>query len=190
MFMDIPVLDSATRSYHITQANTGRTASYGLSSDLSLTLAPWWECNLEGRAFYREFRSDYYGQNTAYSTWSIGLETDNTFTLNKGKTLIAELNMSYNTPQQDGFNRQSANGEVSAGIRALLLKKALTVALNVDDMFRTDGWRVTNEANGTVRNFYFDNRQLRLSLAWKFGNSNLKPKRERATGGDEAARAR
>lgn len=190
MFMDIPVLDSATRSYHITQANTGKTASYGLSSDLSLAPAKWWECNIEGRGYYREFHSDYYGQNSDYGAWSFGLETDNTFTLNKGKTLIAELNMSYNTPQQDGFNRQSANGEVSAGIRALLLRKALTVALNVDDMFRTDGWRVTNEANGTVRDFYFDNRQLRLSLNWKFGNSNLKPKRERATGGDEAARAR
>lgn len=186
MFVNIPVLDSASNSYHITQANTGKTASYGCSSEINVNPANWWECNLEGSAYYREFSSDFYGRPGQYGSWSLYIETGNTFRLNKAKTLIAELNMSYNAAQQDGFDRRSAQGEVSAGIRALLLKKRLTLSLNADDLFQTDGWRVTNEANGTMQDFYFDQRQLRISLSWKFGNSNVKPKRERATGGDEA----
>jgi hypothetical protein len=191
MFMNINVLDTTTNSYHFILANIGKAASYGLSSDLSLAPATWWECNMQGSGYYREFRSDFYGQNsTQFDAWSVYLQAANTFTLNKSKTLIAQLSLSYNTPQQDGFDRRSAQGEVSAGIRALFLNKTLTLSLNADDIFLTNGWRITNEANGTTQDFYFDQRQLRLALSWKFGSSNIKPKRERTTGSDESARAR
>ncbi len=184
MFMNIPVLDSSTHSYHISQGNTGRSISCGLGSEIRLNPAKWWECNLQGGSYYREFRSAFYGKDMHYDAWSAYLETNNTLLLNTAQTLMAELHMSYNAPQQDGFERRSAQGEVSAGIRALLLEKTLTVSLNAEDLFRTDGSYITNEANGTVQDFYFDERQIRVSLSWKFGNSNVKPKRERETSSD------
>jgi hypothetical protein len=189
MSMTVPVLDEATHSYHFTQVNTGVMRSFGANLQTTLKPVKAWECVLGASGFSRRFESNYYGGPAAYRQLSFSIETENSISFNKAQTIMAELSASYNSPQQTDFDNQRANGEVSTGIRWLLLQKTLTLTLQAEDLFRTDRWQVTNSANGTVQDHYYDQQQVRLTAGWKFGNTAVKARRERAAGAEEARRA-
>lgn len=192
MNTNLSVIDTSTKSYYFTQGNAGSVANYGMSFNLTLNPAKWWECLLTGNAYYSQFHSAYYdsGNPVSYSRPAFFVETENTFTLNKAKTLLTELGLSYYSRQLSDFDIQRSYYTTNIGFKALLAKKQLILALSFNDLLRSDRWVVDNQYNGTLQENYYDERLVRLALTWKFGNSGIKDKRERATGNDDAGRAR
>ena len=78
---------------------------------------------------------------------------------------------------------------VNVGVRATFLDRSLIVGLNGDDIFGTAYWLQTNSANGTREYTYDDERSVRLSITYKFGNKNVKNKRDRSLNTEEMQRA-
>ncbi len=182
-------IDTVNNSFSFGQANAGNELQTGLTGTLNIDPLPWWESTTQLFGTYNHFSSSYYQSDVRYGRFSFSLETQNTFTLNPAKTLIAELGFSYTSRQQSDFDIQSPFYSLTAGAKVLMVRKKLTLSAYVEDLLRTDIWIMQNLYNGTYQRSYFDNRMLRLALSWKFGNRDVKEKRQRNTTNDDAGRA-
>lgn len=187
----VSFVDTVNKAYSFNMANVGKTQNYGFSASATLHPLKWWDCLLTGNGFYALFSSDFYGSGRkAYSRPAFTVETNNTFNVNKKKTIAAELNFVYNSAALDDFDFMQQTTSFSVGIKAMMLQKKLILAMNVYDLFRGERIRLENQYNGTTQNNYWDERAFRVALTWKFGNNKVKEKRERQTGSGDEGRAR
>lgn len=172
-----------------TLLNFIKSYRYGISESLSFHPFPWMESANTVRGYYTRVRS-----NLSYipdiDGWGAYLETNNTFSLNRDKSLNGFLGFWYQFPGVDQFGRSNTYYNVDAGIQWLTLQKRLTLSLNYSDIFRSSASKVFTTVD-QIRNTYTDfqlNSQLKFSVSWNFGNENNK--RVPANTGNEAERAR
>ncbi len=187
----VSFIDTANKSYSFNMANVGDGSSIGTSVNGTFNPAKWWECVLSGNAWYTRFSSSFYGDGArAYSRPGFTVETNNTFYLNKNKTLIANLNFTYNSRNIDDFDLVYANESLEAGIKAMFFQKRLSFAINGFDILRTERNYIDNQYNGTQQRNYWDERTFRFNVTWKFGSDAVKAKRERSTSLDDDQRTK
>lgn len=77
-----------------------------------------------------------------------------------------------------------------SSLQIVLEENHMLSAAGINDPFRTGTYRARNLYNGTLRNSYYDHRNVALSLTWKFGNRNVKERRRRNTDTEETNRAK
>ena len=186
----LAVTDTVHDLYYYIQANSGTARNYGISIAASFNPTRWWEGNAQAFGYYNVFSSSYYGQYVQYAQAACSAEMNNSFVLNKSKTLVAELGFNFTSLQQANYEQQRAEFFVSGGIKALLCKKQLAIALSTEDPFRTNLDRVRNLYNGTTENNYFDARVVQLAVTLKFGNKYIKEKRDHQMSEEDAKRVR
>lgn len=173
-------IDSTTGISNSSTANIGDMGSFGINLDATLNPADWWECAVALNGAYSRFEPYHFG--TAQYTALLGsFEYNSTFYLNKKKTFSAELNGYYNTPRQRDFRQWEEMYCINIGFRLMLLDKNLILSVNGDDITGTASWRLTNLANGTQEYYYDDERSIRFSLTYKFGNKNIKRRKDQST---------
>ena len=189
LYTRISQIDSVDNAFYFIMANGGTATNYGLSLSANFTPFKWWESSTQAYGYYKQFNSNYYNSTVSYQRPAFFITTNNTFTLNRAKTLFAELNYYYASQRVNDFDIQLAASNLGAGMKAILFQKKLIVAVNTYDLLKTDWWRMDNQYNGTYQDHYYDERQLSVSVTWKFGNRSVKAKRERSTGLDEDRRA-
>lgn len=182
--------DSSTQVSVVSRTNLGKGMFYVLNFSFSETPAKWWELNGEISGTYNQFWLNAYGKENTYSGISGWIELNNSFYLSRNKTLIAELNGYYYSPRQKDYKLWREMHNIDGGIKALLLDKTLVIGLAFDDPFATSSWFQTNKENGTTEYSYDDQRSLSFSLSYKFGNKNMKTKKERAETIEEILRAK
>lgn len=172
-------VDTATTSVQYRQENLGNRLQYGFRTNVNFTAGHWWESSLECDGFNSRFTSGLYkGVSTAYNKFTMYLETTNSFFLNSNKSLILSLDGWLTTASQEDFNLQQTIWSMSSGIKWITLKKKLTLAANVSDIFASERVKTINLYNASRQDLWEDTRQLRLSCTWKFGR-NQKPPRTR-----------
>ncbi|OJW83014.1 MAG: hypothetical protein BGO69_03825 [Bacteroidetes bacterium 46-16] len=177
LFAQVMNVDTTDDGYHFTNANVGTELNYGISFNAVVNPAPAWESAIEFYAYYTHFNSSYYSSSTmqSYTRPSFNISTNNTFFLNGAKTLSAELDLDYEAKELSQFSLQYQTFNMEVGVKALLFRKRLSVALNIEDIFATDRYRLRNLYNGSVTNNYGDNRLFRISIGYKFGTrANVK----------------
>ncbi|MNV04112.1 TonB dependent receptor [compost metagenome] len=118
--------------------------------------------------------------------WNTYFYSNNDFTLNKSKTLIASINYGLQLPGRYQIFQISTFQMLDISIQALFFKKKLTLGFACQDLL--NGQRsvisfYSNSVKTTVQN-YNDSRAFRVSFSYKFGNDNLKSK-ERNFGNEE-----
>lgn len=182
-------IDTVNNSFYFSQANAGNELNCGISAMLQFRPFPWWESNIQLFGTYSRFSSVYYSTALRFSRPGYSLELNNNFTLNKEKTLMAELGFNYEGRSQADFDIQSAYYNLSAGLKAFFFRKNIMLAVHASDILRSDIWQVRNQYNSTYQNSYFDNRCVRISVSWKFGNQGIKGKRERNVSPEELKRS-
>ena len=107
------------------------------------------------------------------------------------KTWTAELSGTYSAPTvMMGTFRMKAMWNLDAGVQKQLFGGKATVRATVTDIFRTMRFSGTTAFAGqeTTNNFRWESRQFRLNFVYRFGNSQVKAARQRATGIDEENR--
>ncbi|WP_276135233.1 TonB-dependent receptor domain-containing protein [Polluticoccus soli] len=181
MIQWIAQTDSVNNSYFYTWANSGTSTSFGLSLNATNNITDWWENTVTLSGYRKSFRSDYYNTANNFNLPSWEVDIFNTFQLNKAQTLMAELGFYYGSKEQDGFNLGYANYMFWGGIRALFFDKRLTLNLQINDPTRTSWDKYLNLHNGTYQFDYDDHRCVQGTISWKFGNKNIKARRERQT---------
>lgn len=182
--------DTVADATVVTRMNLGSAWMYVANFSFSEDPADWWNLNGEVSATYNRFLLGAYGRANTYEGWSGWMELNNTFYLNKKKTLIAELNGYYYSPRQKDYKLWRSMRNINGGFKALLLNKTLMAGIVFDDPFATSAWHQTNKETGTTEYSYDDERSVGVSMSYRFGNKNLKGRRDKSEAIEEIQRAR
>lgn len=94
---------------------------------------------------------------------------------------MAELGAYYNSPRQKDMKVWRAMSSINLGFKFLLLKKSLSISLNLDDMMANTYWLQENSINGATEYSYDDERAIRISASYKFGNKNVKSIKQKSS---------
>lgn len=166
-------------------------SAYGLNVTGSLQPLGFWEMQGQLSAQMQQLKSrEYTITEQSYSLPLYYLSLSNSFTLNRSRTLIAELNGFYLSRSREDFLELRPMGAIDAGLKVLLLDKRLVLGLNASDILASQKARGLHIVTGQTIDNYFDTRNVRLTASYKWGNSKLKARRERNTGiEEEKARA-
>jgi len=172
-----------SNSIYVKSANYGNNSSYGITVLAPYNPLPWWNMQVQASGYVQETEYSFYTATAQrYQKPAFYISDGNSFALNRSKTLLAELDMVYESGYLSDLFYRKPDGGVDAGIKSLFLDKKLVISLTANDVLATQRARGTNVVTGQTINDYFDTRNIRLILNYKFGNNKIKEKRERSTG--------
>jgi outer membrane receptor protein involved in Fe transport len=181
--------DTLTGATRYTRANLGRSKWCGIITSVNLNPTKWWECRVSVNGEYNYFKLDHFNGPSKLSSFFPWFETNNSWLLDSKKTWSAELYAYYYGSRQKDYKVWSEMSTVNIGVRKTMLKNNLILALNLDDIFAKAYWFQTNVVNG-AKEYSYDNEQgVRFAVTYKFGNKNIKGKRDRNTISEEIQRA-
>jgi outer membrane receptor protein involved in Fe transport len=182
----VTVHDVMNDSQAFKRLNYFDSNSYGGTLTLNYDLFSWWNTATEISAYYNELNPKTDLFSSFYSGWGGYTTSTNTFSLNKKKTFLATLYYEYNYPAVQGIINSSSSSTLNIGFRSLFFNKKLTVGLNFDDIFRKNLTLYSNRSQDINQTFlqYYDTRQFRISLTYKFGSTKLSLE-ERETGNQD-----
>jgi len=151
----------------------------------------WWENFNEFTYYFASTTSSLSYTPPSLKGFGGYFETDNQFNLNKRKTFSSELNFWYSFPSVEGINRTKICYGLDFGFRYLLFQKRLKLAINVTDILRSDVYRMNRVSNGIQMNTkdYYDTRQVRISISYKFGNDKIQKEEKEASNEELLKRA-
>ncbi|SIS34652.1 Outer membrane receptor proteins, mostly Fe transport [Chryseobacterium shigense] len=147
----------------------------GLNASLYTNVTKWWENNTNIVSFYSESESsipEVVPQNGVSMYYTI----NNTFTINKEKSVLFLLNFYHYLPNKQGNTYIGNISNLSAGFRFSLMEKKLRVNMMVEDIFRgtQSKGKIFYDEFTQFYNNYYDTRRFTLNLTYSFGNKNIK----------------
>lgn len=175
-FDRIYIIDTINNTSSAIRKNIGNTRYFGFNISGSVEVTKWWELSGDLNGGYSKFMPYNDKDNSRYSGVNYWTELTNIFFLNKKKTVSAELSGYYYTPRQKDYKRWEEMSALNVGLRYMLFDKKLVIAVNANDLFAKTYWLQTNLLNNTKEYSYDDERSIRFSLSYKFGNKNIRAK--------------
>lgn len=143
---------------------------YGANVSYTDTFFKFWEASVSANASYQT--SEVFDINADTSTgYSVSYSINNTFILNKAKTVALFLNYDQSLPN-DNVNSHFHNfANLNSGVKVSLMEKQLQINVIVTNIFaqrfRGDMYFADNSQHF---NNYWDGRSFRLSVNYTFGN--------------------
>ncbi|RRJ89823.1 TonB-dependent receptor [Paenimyroides tangerinum] len=193
-FGQMPLIDPNTNVVTLTRQNYFKKYNYGIGVVYQYQKSTWFNSFLHTQVYYSdtEFNNDIDESliGNEQNGFTYTLTNNNSFILNKSKTLFADLSLWYSSPNNSGLHRQESRYSASLGVRALFMDKKLQIAANVYDIFKTSNPDIITTYNGGLRriaNVYNDNRYFNLSVSYNFGNQKIRSVK-RQGGNDEESR--
>lgn len=150
--------------------------SYGMNASYTDTFFKFWEANITANASYQT--SEVFDINAETSKgYSFSYSVNNTFTLNKNKTLVFFLNYSHSLPYRNVNTYFYAYPELTSGLKVSLMEKQLQINATVTNIFaqRYRGEMYFKDSKQLMNN-YWDGRSFRLSFNYTFGNKKINKK--------------
>lgn len=157
-----------------------------LSATIPVTIAKWWNMNINITATGQYLKADYNKQLTKLRKADMYLS--GTQSLNLRKNFSIELTGNYLSPSISGTYQSPAMGILNAGVQKKF-KDNSSLLLNLEDVFSSG--RFALKADRPEQFFFVHTkiniarRLLRITYTRSFGNKELKGKRERGTGAEE-----
>jgi iron complex outermembrane recepter protein len=183
--------DNVTGGIFSTKENLGTAYNFSVGISTNLKPTKWWRLNSNG-VIFRNISKGMLGAvkaETAITSFRFFL--NNNFIISK--QITAEASFWYRPAALWGVSKTGPLGSFSIGIQKKIFKEQGTIKLNVNDIFRMQKMKTT----AAFSNIYTEsltiseNRTVRLSLSWNFGNKHVKSERERDSGlEDESGRVK
>lgn len=159
-------LESQTGDYQ----NYYNNDFYGMNASYTDTFFKFWEANITANASYQT--SEVFNINApTLKGYSLSYSINNTFTLNKTKTIALFLNYDQSLPYKNVNTRFENFSNLNSGFKISLMEKQLQINATVTNIFgqRYKGQMFFNDSKQLMNN-YWDGRSLRLSVNYTFGN--------------------
>ncbi len=176
--------DEANQTTYQTTVNLDKTTNYSANIAAPLTLAQWWELNLNLTGFYNNIESPFSeGGQVSKSRWSYMARAQNTFSL-PGDVKLEIMGM-YQSPQLWGIFDIQEQYQIDAGISKSIGK--LKIQASLDDVFNMRNNRVNisqGDIDAVVKNKW-ESRVFMVNLSYRFGNDKVKQARSRGTASDD-----
>jgi len=159
-------LESQTGDYQ----NYYNNDFYGMNASYTDTFFKFWEANITANASYQT--SEVFNINApTLKGYSLSYSINNTFTLNKTKTVALFLNYDQSLPYKNVNTRFENFSNLNSGFKISLMEKQLQINATVTNIFgqRYKGQMFFDDSKQLMNN-YWDGRSLRLSVNYTFGN--------------------
>ncbi|WP_347218862.1 TonB-dependent receptor [Chryseobacterium sp.] len=160
---------------YFTQLNYFTNNNIQLSESYTFNKFSWWESSNQADLYYStvSFTKDVNLEQV--KGWGFYFSTNNTFVLNKKKTIKASINYWFQAPEYDLQNRNKGYSSLDIGVRFSFLQNKLLLNAAVQDIFRTNRSHQTTYTTNIkqIYSSYNDSRLFRLSLTYKFGSSKI-----------------
>lgn len=184
----LPLVDVANNKQIIERANFFSSQIFGFNQTYVFQPTDWWQSVFDAGVFciLADIKPQYEGLIKVQEGWSGKAGVRNNITFNKAQTIVGEVAYEYNAPVKAYAYEQKSRQKLDLGVRFTLLEKKLQLAININDVLKTNNPDVFIYSNNVkqVINNYNDNRNVRISLRYNFGNNNIKAK-ERSGGNDD-----
>lgn len=147
---------------------------WGFNASYTDTFFKFWETSISMNASLQNssvFNVDAETQKGSSFSYSI----NNTFTLNKSKTLVFFMNYSHSLAYKNVNSYFHAFPELTSGLKVSLMEKKLQINATATNIFaqRYRGELYFSD-NTQYMNNYWDGRSFRLSVNYTFGSSKKK----------------
>lgn len=180
--------DTQTGQGWVTRDNLGKSRSTYLNANISVRIGKIWSSNNNLTGIHMSFEGPIAGAylNTS-STFFQGRSTHN---FRFSKAFAAEMSANYNSAFSYNIYKLKARWGVDLGINYNFKDERSALKFAATDIFKTQVNRLStdfNQFNTHIRQ-YNDNRSIRLTYTYKFGNLKQESKR-RNMDSDEKNRA-
>ena len=148
----------------------------------------WYSFFANVNSYYSIYKANFGGgdRNVNLEVFAYSLYMQNSFNLGKGWK--AELSGFYNSPSiWQGSFKSKAMYSIDGGFQKTVFKGKGTIKASVSDIFNTLSWAGSNNFSGqksTVQG-HFESRQFKLSINFRFGNTQVKANRQHKTSIEE-----
>jgi len=186
-FSQVPTIDVVNQLQIYIRQNYFTAYMYGYSQTYLFNKYAWWQNINQAVLYYSQTHfTNKDIQAPAQNGLGFNMSTNNTFKLNKAKTMEGELNASANFPNKDVLYQITPSYSVDIGFRILFWNNDLQIGVSAQDIFKTSTTTVTTFTDGIKQtyNIYNDNRRFRLAIVYKSGNSKISIK-ERSFGNED-----
>jgi hypothetical protein len=147
----------------------------------------WYTGVYTANAFFTNFKADFGGGNRIINTRATAfiITAQNSFKLKQDWTL--ELNGNYNSPTVNAAAKERVKWGIDIGAQKIILKGQGNIKFSATDIFWTNYDRslLTFGAQVIEGKFKRESRQFKLNFTYRFGNTQLKASRNRASGLEE-----
>ncbi|MBB6272845.1 hypothetical protein HDF26_003305 [Pedobacter cryoconitis] len=188
-FDQITIIHPSTNIQQITPKNFMTSKTYGFNETLMLKGFNWLNFNLSADVYYASTRTSIPETLNFNDGWSGEFSVSNDVILNKSKTCLMNVTYQYVTSGVANVYTNNSSSKLDASFKMLFLDKRMTVALNFNDILKSNKPVYTTYNNNIKNSFqnYYDERALRLSLIYNFGKS-FKTKPDQSKNSEEINR--
>jgi len=177
--------DTIKKALYQTNKNLAKQINYSAGLNAPLSVTKWWKSNNNITLFYLGFRSpDLEGTVLNSGKTSFQLFSGQQFKLTS--SLSAELNGDYQSSLIYGTFKIEPQYGIDLGISKSMVNKKLNIKLALNDVFNTRKQRLSSVYEGLNYDLVqkHETQIGRITLSYRFGNSNIKAERQRNTGLD------
>lgn len=147
----------------------------------------WYTGVYTTNAFFTNFKADFGGGNRVINTkaTAVIVTLQNSFKLMHDWTV--ELNGNYNSPTVNAAAKEKVKWGIDIGAQKLILKGQGNIKFSATDIFWTNYDRSLLAFGAQIIEGQFkrESRQFKLNFTYRFGNTQLKASRNRASGLEE-----
>jgi hypothetical protein len=183
--------DSITNGIFSTNENVGTATNFSIGISANLKPAKWWRFNANAVVFQNvsKGRLGNTAANASITAYRIFL--NNNFMLSK--KMNAEMGFWYRPASLWGLSKTGPLGSLSAGIQRKMLSDKAVLKVNINDILKMQKMKtISTFGNISSESIAIsENRTVRISFSYNFGNKKVKTERERNNGvEDESGRVK
>ena len=164
-----------------TKQNLDNSESFSLTLSKPVVWSEWFVSRINYTTFYSSFNSEIPSGRFVNSNIAHFVNIGNEISLPKDWSM--EVGINYQSAVVWGLFDVSARGGVDIGLSKKLLNNRASLKLSVDDLFDTRNSRVSIMQNDIdlVVDQYNDNRRVKATFSYNFGNNKMKAAKKRQT---------
>ena len=186
-FGQVPMPIESTKEQIFKQENYYTEYEYGISETYSFSPFPWWKSQNQVYTYYSQSKIDKTINAVAQNGVGLYFSTNNSFTLNKKKTIKGEVNFLWSHPGGEDITiYDKPYYSLDLGLSMSFLDKKLQCSIALNDVLKTQRFYNSIVSNDIMQKFnnYYDTRSLKISLKYNFGNKTISVK-EREFGNED-----
>ncbi|MFO7879926.1 MAG: TonB-dependent receptor domain-containing protein [Bacteroidota bacterium] len=164
--------------------NVGKEFSLGLELMLNAELFKWWEADITGNLYDYRIKGELDGRDFDDNRLTWNIRWNNSFRL--WENTVVQFNPSYQGPEIEPQERESAYFRVDGSIRQSFLDKKLKITMQVRDIFGTSKYESYTETPElyNYRLYTYKSPIVILNLSYTINNYRDRSGKGNGSGGD------
>jgi len=177
--------------------NWANNSGFSISETFNLPVTKWWttssgvSSHFDQTKIYKNFVDEGL-YKPEYKNWGgIYYYSNNSFNLNKSKTLTLQTNLWGSTKAEYAGLYLSPVWALNLGLKYAMLNNKLQISLYANDIFYTSDRIMKSVVSGIDQSFHqtYDSQYLRLTISFKFGSDKVNVRSREGSNTEEKRRA-